>query len=102
MLKLINGKYHKVYTGFVLINLKEARTGRKVVETEVKIKHLTESEIEWYLNSSEPFDKAGAYAIQGIGSFLVEKISGSYTNVVGLPLAEVVEAFKKYNAYSIF
>lgn len=102
MLKLINGKYHTVYTGFALINLKEGKVGRKVVGTEVKIKHLTNQELEGYLDTGEPYDKAGAYAIQGIGSFLVEKISGSYSNVVGLPVAEIVEAFKKYNAYNIF
>jgi septum formation protein len=47
--------------------------------------------MEWYILSGEPFDKAGAYAIQGIGSFLVKRINGSYTNVVGLPVCEVVE-----------
>jgi septum formation protein len=52
---------------------------------------LTDREIDWYISSGEPFDKAGAYAIQGIGTFLVKRINGSYTNVVGLPVCEVVE-----------
>ncbi len=51
---------------------------------------MTEKEIGWYTNTGEPFGKAGAYAIQGIGAFLVKRISGSYTNVVGLPICEVV------------
>ncbi len=54
-------------------------------------KELTELQIDWYINSGEPFDKAGAYAIQGIGTFLVKRINGSYTNVVGLPVCEVLE-----------
>ena len=54
-------------------------------------KGLTDQEIEWYINTPEPFDKAGAYAIQGLGAFLVREIHGSYTNVVGLPVCEVIE-----------
>jgi septum formation protein len=54
-------------------------------------KQLSETEIDWYLNTDEPFDKAGAYAIQGLGSFLVKRVEGSYTNVVGLPVCEVME-----------
>ena len=52
---------------------------------------LTDEEIEWYVQTDEPFDKAGAYAIQGIGTFLVKRINGSYTSVVGLPVCEVLE-----------
>ncbi|MDI6688165.1 MAG: Maf family protein, partial [Desulfobacterales bacterium] len=59
--------------------------------TEVLFKNLTDEEIEWYINTKEPFDKAGAYAIQGLGTFLVKSINGSYTNVVGLPVCEVIE-----------
>jgi septum formation protein len=57
----------------------------------VSFKRLSEKEIDWYVDSEEPFDKAGAYAIQGIGTFLVKRINGSYTNVVGLPVCEVLE-----------
>ena len=59
--------------------------------TDVVFKVLADAEIDWYIQSGEPFDKAGAYAIQGIGTFLVRRIDGSYTNVVGLPVCEVVE-----------
>jgi septum formation protein len=60
-------------------------------KTDVQFKDLTENEIEWYIQTDEPFDKAGAYAIQGLGTFLVKQIHGSYTNVVGLPVCEVIE-----------
>ena len=62
-----------------------------MVATDVEFKRLTLNEITWYINTREPFDKAGAYAIQGLGTFLVRRINGSYTNVVGLPVCEVVE-----------
>jgi septum formation protein len=56
---------------------------------------LSDAEIDWYIQTGEPFDKAGAYAIQGIGTFLVRGINGSYTNVVGLPVCEVIEFLMK-------
>jgi septum formation protein len=61
------------------------------VRTKVLFKNLSEDEIEWYIHTKEPFDKAGGYAIQGLGTFLVKSINGSYTNVVGLPVCEVIE-----------
>ena len=63
----------------------------ETVKTDVLFKHLTHEEIEWYIHTKEPFDKAGSYAIQGLGTFLVKSIHGSYTNVVGLPVCEVIE-----------
>jgi len=56
---------------------------------------LTDSEIEWYLETEEPFDKAGGYAIQGQGAFMVKRIKGSYTNVVGLPMSEVIDCLTR-------
>jgi septum formation protein len=67
----------------------------------VKVKSLSPVEMEWYVQTGEPFDKAGAYAIQGIGSFMVESIRGSYTNVVGLPVCEVVGMLVHLGAISI-
>jgi septum formation protein len=57
----------------------------------VKFKTLSPVEMEWYIRTGEPFDKAGGYAIQGIGSFMVESIRGSYTNVIGLPMSELIQ-----------
>jgi nucleoside triphosphate pyrophosphatase len=65
------------------------------------VKPLSAVEMEWYVQTGEPFDKAGAYAIQGIGSFMVESIRGSYTNVVGLPVCEVIELLVRLGAITI-
>jgi septum formation protein len=90
MLLHLSGKHHKVITGFCIVDPEGETAHTEAVVTKVKIKQLTESEIEAYIKTREPFGKAGSYAIQGIGSFMIEHISGSYTNVVGLPVCEVV------------
>ena len=95
MLNLLKGRYHKVCTAFCLLNTVTGNKIKRVVESRVKIKNLTDKEIEDYIKTSEPFDKAGAYAVQGIGSFMVEGIEGSYTNVVGLPMEELEEALEQ-------
>jgi septum formation protein len=65
------------------------------------VKPLTVDEMRWYVRTGEPFDKAGGYAIQGIGSFMIESIRGSYTNVVGLPMCEVIEMLVSLGALAI-
>jgi septum formation protein len=94
-LETLSDKPHLVFTGFCLVNqsLKKAVAGS--VGTRVIFKRLSRREIDWYLRTGEPLDKAGAYAIQGRGAFLVREIKGSYTNVVGLPMTEVLEALEK-------
>jgi septum formation protein len=91
MLRRLSGRMHQVLTGYCICRLTGNRLFSDVVRTDVLFKTLTDDEIEWYIRTGEPFDKAGAYAIQGIGTFLVKRINGSYTNVVGLPVCEVVE-----------
>ena len=91
MLKALSGKTHSVFTGYCICCKAVERTFSETVETKVLFKTLSETEIDWYLSTGEPFDKAGAYAVQGLGSFLVKRIEGSYTNVVGLPVCEVIE-----------
>ena len=91
MLKMLSGRIHQVYTGYSICCKAKKRFFSETVKTDVLFKKLTKDEIEWYINTDEPFDKAGAYAIQGLGTFLVKSINGSYTNVVGLPVCEVVE-----------
>ncbi|MBM3299238.1 MAG: septum formation protein Maf [Deltaproteobacteria bacterium] len=95
MLATIAGRTHDVYTGYALINatLPEAQRVR-YLKSGVKIRELSPEQIEGYVRTGEPMDKAGAYAVQGIGSGIVESISGSYTNVVGLPLCEVARDLK--------
>lgn len=92
-LSTLSGNWHTVYTGYCLYNPDKEVKVQRVVSSEVKIKQLSEEEIDAYVKTGEASDKAGAYAIQGIGAFMVEEIRGSYTNVVGLPLTELLEDF---------
>ena len=88
-LELLSGRAHRVLTGVCLIT-PDDRVRIKVVDTRVRFKRLSKSEIEAYIGSREWRDKAGGYAIQGLAGAFVQRIDGSYTNVVGLPLAEIV------------
>jgi len=96
MLVLLNGKSHSVITGFTILDTKTKKKLSRSVETKVYFKKMTEQEIESYVATGEPLDKAGAYAIQGIGAVIVRKIEGDYLNVVGLPLNSLIEALKKF------
>lgn len=88
-LQRLSGRSHRVLTGICLITPQD-RVRTKIVDTTVRFKYLSKSEIEAYVASREWRDKAGGYAIQGLAGCFVQKIKGSYTNVVGLPLTEVV------------
>ena len=87
-LALLSGRAHRVYTGLTLITANGAKRTR-LVETRVRFKRLSRAEMEAYLASGEWRGKAGAYAIQGLAGAFVIRLVGSYSNVVGLPLAEV-------------
>jgi len=91
MLKQLSGQTHQVLTGYAICCKAKNRKFSETIKTDVLFKHLTDEEIEWYIHTKEPFDKAGSYAIQGLGTFIVKSIRGSYTNVVGLPVCEVIE-----------
>ena len=95
MLNRLSGKTHSVLTGYTICCQANQRRFSETVRTGVTFKRLTDAEIEWYTGTQEPFDKAGAYGIQGIGMFMVKRINGSYTNVVGLPVCEVMAYFIK-------
>jgi len=90
MLRSLSNREHKVHTGITLLCREKNKIITEVVTTDVLFKKLSEKEIAWYINTKEYTDKAGAYAIQGKSSFFIKKIKGSYTNVVGLPLCEVM------------
>jgi septum formation protein len=92
MLSALSGRTHEVITGFALYDRERDRLVSDAVSTRVIFKPLTSREIDAYVATGCPFDKAGAYAIQGGAAYMVRGIEGSYTNVVGLPLCEVVEA----------
>lgn len=102
MLDMLQGKTHEVYTGLCLLRLMDERVTKKAVRTLVHVRALSDEEMAWYLRTGEPFDKAGGYAIQGYGSILIRGVEGSYTNVVGLPLTELVEMLHDTGAWNLF
>lgn len=99
MLKLLSGKTHSVYTGFTIINTSDSTVITDYEKSDVTFKKLTEQEINDYVNTGEPMDKAGAYSIQGIASSFVENLSGDYNNVVGLPIYKLSKYL--YNSFNI-
>lgn len=101
MLKRLSGRTHQVFTGYCISCKTKNRYTSNAVMTDVHFKHLTDDEIEWYVHTPEPYDKAGGYAIQGLGTFLVKRINGSYTNVVGLPVCEVLDFFIKEGIFPL-
>jgi septum formation protein len=96
VLQTLAGQKHLVHTGFCLMNGKDDVLISRVVTTEVWFYPFSRDIAAAYVATGESLDKAGAYGIQGSGGFLVERINGSYSNVVGLPLAEVVEELLRY------
>ncbi|MGZ3568168.1 MAG: Maf family protein [Thermodesulfobacteriota bacterium] len=98
MLRCLSGQEHWVLTGFAVCHLAKGEADQEAVQTTVKMKSLTPAEMEWYVKTGEPFDKAGGYGIQRTGSFMIESIQGSYTNVVGLPLCELIQMLKRLGA----
>ena len=99
MLMRLRGKSHSVITGFTILDTDRNKVLTKSVETIIHIKKLTSEEIDAYVRSKEPLDKAGAYAIQGLGSVIVERIEGDYFNVMGLPLSALAESLKEFEIH---
>lgn len=98
MLRRLQAREHSVYTGVTVYVRKGENEFRNTFSecTVVKFYPMTDGEIKWYVETKEPMDKAGAYGIQGLGARFVEKISGDYNNVVGLPIARLYQEIK-YN-----
>ncbi|HXG90779.1 MAG TPA: Maf family protein [Blastocatellia bacterium] len=86
MLRQLSGKWHAVMTGVALLDVATRREVADYDKTLVRFAQMTEKEIDWYVGTKEPMDKAGAYGIQDLGGLFVEEIAGNYYNVVGLPL----------------
>lgn len=95
MIGMLSGRSHSVFTGYTVTCPEKDVLITESVETRVVFKPLTSAEINWYADTEEPYDKAGAYGIQGIGSFMVKEITGSYSNVVGLPVCEVIDTLTR-------
>jgi septum formation protein len=96
MLRQLSGRTHEVLTAVSLAHRGRGFFQTQAVRTQVSFRDLKDGEIRAYVKTGEPMDKAGAYGIQGVGAFLVQRVHGSYTNVVGLPLAETVDLLMKH------
>ena len=99
MLVLLSGKAHSVLTGFTIIDTDTKKKLSRSVETKVYFRKMTLKEIGSYIRTGEPLDKAGAYAIQGVGAVIVRKIEGDYFNVMGLPLSSLTGALKEFGVF---
>ncbi len=97
MLRQLSGKEHEVFTAVAVTD--GARLVVRTVRTRVKFLNHSRSVLEKYVLTGEPMDKAGAYAIQGQGAFLIEKITGSYTNVIGLPMPETMKILASFGIH---
>jgi nucleoside triphosphate pyrophosphatase len=101
MLHRLCGREHEILTGVAVIAGKMAgrvgdRSAQAMVASRVLMRQFTAATIEWYITTGEPVDKAGAYAVQGLGGALVERVEGSYTNAVGLPLDETLALLRRF------
>ena len=94
MLRKLSGRWHRVYTGVALV--KRARQVVDYERTEVAFRELSKKQIDWYVSTGEPMDKAGSYAIQGTGAALIRAVRGCYTNVIGLPLPRVLDMLAEF------
>ena len=94
MLRKLSGNTHCVYTGIAVIA--DGRIKTSCVVTEVRFNDMTDEEIDEYIDTGEPMDKAGAYGIQGYGGKFIDRIDGCYFNVMGLPQSVVYEMVREY------
>jgi septum formation protein len=99
MLKCLSGRQHRVITGLALIDAATGLTRLDYEATLVSFKKVTDDAIQSYISTGEPYGKAGAYGIQGIGAVLVEKIDGCYSNVVGLPLSKLSSMLEEFQVF---
>ncbi|KXS48248.1 MAG: Maf-like protein [Halanaerobium sp. 4-GBenrich] len=97
MLQTLSDKHHQVITGIAVLNSQNKKSYVEYNITDVKMTNMTEKEIDSYVDTGEPMDKAGSYAIQGFGGLFVEEISGSYHSVMGLPIHQLAKLLDKFN-----
>jgi septum formation protein len=102
MLAHLSGRKHEVVTGFSIIDPAGIVAHRECVKSFVTIKDLSKEEIAAYIATDEPFGKAGSYAIQGVGAFMIKYMTGSYSNVVGLPIYNLIESLLALGALNSF
>lgn len=102
MLRTLSGQTHRVLTGVMILDQMTRRSSQFSVTTRVQMKRLEETEIDWYTVTGEPLGKAGAYAIQGKGARFVDRVSGDYSNLLGLPLARTIQALLQMGITDIY
>ncbi len=100
MLRMLSGKAHTVVTGFTIIDTSDGKTVSDAIESTVYFKVLQDQEIDEYIATGEPLERAGAYAIQGIGKKFIEKYEGDYASIIGLPVGAVVAVLKEWGVTS--
>jgi septum formation protein len=96
MLRLLSGRQHEVLTGVALVRAEDSRTEAGCARTHVRFSEMSDAEIDWYVATGEPADKAGAYAVQGRAALFIDGLEGDYWNVVGLPVRLVYELARKF------
>lgn len=102
MLGLLSGRTHTVVTGLAVIDARTSEVKTTVVRTRVRFKPLSDEDVDAYIATGDPMDKAGAYGIQGRAAAFIEGIDGCYSNVVGLPLSELMDILKAFTSSSSF
>lgn len=95
MLGALAGREHTVYTGVSIVRLASGWKETTITKSLVRMVVLDRADIDWYVSTGEPLDKAGAYAVQGVGGWFIESIRGSYTNVVGLPMSTLFAMMRR-------
>lgn len=100
MLTRLSGEWHRVVTGLALVSDKYGEL-KTFESSRIKFKKLTSEEISSYASTKEPYDKAGSYAIQGLGALLIDKIEGSYTNVMGFPVEKFLQELSRFTQISL-
>lgn len=96
-LRILRARMHEVYTGYTVAYVSQDRIATKVVRSTVHFRDMSDEEITWYVGTGEPMDKAGAYALQGHGAAFIDRIDGSHTNVIGLPLSDLYSDLKTFD-----
>ncbi len=97
MLQMLRGEKHLILTGFTIVDTKNNKIFSDVVEAQVYFKNYSDEDIDKYIATGEPLDKAGAYALQGIGASLIEKIEGDREGAIGLPVKNILEVLKDFD-----
>jgi len=96
MLKQLSGKMNSVITGLSIVDTKSGRCISRAIECKVFLRKMTDREIDAYIKTGEPLDKAGAYAVQGYGSVFVKRTEGNFFTIMGLPIYELMQELKKF------